>query len=130
MISKALIKEALDAGCDTIALKLLTHIRKRITMGKRMNMRLHSWAWAQLQGFILYKAQAAGLKVVFVNPAYSSQLCSDCGSKGIRAKHRFVCKHCGIQRHSDLNASLNIRRIAVSADAATGTVSCPHVAAL
>ncbi len=84
----------------------------------------------QEKGFILYKAQAAGLKVVFVNSAYTSQLCSDCGSKGIRAKHRFICKKCGIQRHSDLNASRNIRRIAVSADAATGTVSCPYVAAL
>ncbi len=130
LISKALIQEALDAGCDTLALEKLTNIRKRIKMGKRMNMRLHSWAWAQLQAFIVYKAQAAGLKVLFVNPAYTSKVCSDCGSGGLRTKHRFVCKNCGIQRHSDLNAARNIRRIAVSADAATGTVSCPYVAAL
>ncbi|MBA2307085.1 IS200/IS605 family element transposase accessory protein TnpB [Candidatus Dependentiae bacterium] len=126
-ISKALIQEALDAGCDTIALEDLKNIRKQIKAGKRMRLRLHRWPWAQLQAFIVYKAQAAGLKVVFVNPAYTSKLCATCGNRGIRNKHRFECKACGILRHSDLNASLNIRRIAASADTATGTVNYPHM---
>lgn len=39
-----------------------------------------------------------------------------------------IFNFCGVQRHSDLNASLNIRRIAVSADAAMGIVNCPNVA--
>lgn len=128
-ISKAIVKEAVDIGCDVIAMENLTNIRKRIKVGKRVRSRLHRWAWAQLQVFIQYKAQVNGLKIIFVNPAYTSQMCADCGQIGIRQKHRFVCKICGIQRHSDLNASCNIRRIAVSADAATGTVNYPHVAA-
>ncbi|MBA2307001.1 IS200/IS605 family element transposase accessory protein TnpB [Candidatus Dependentiae bacterium] len=129
VISKALIKEALKADFYTIALEKLTNIRKRSNRVKRMNIRFHSWVWAQLQRFILYKAQAPGLKGVFANPAFTNPLCADCGSKGIRSKHRFQCKQCGIQLHSDVNARRNIRRIAVSADAATGTVSCPYVAA-
>nr|MBA3751175.1 IS200/IS605 family element transposase accessory protein TnpB [Candidatus Dependentiae bacterium] len=87
------------------------------------------WAWAQLQRFIVYKAQAVGLKVVFVNPAYTSKTCAECKELGIRVKHRFVYKTCGIQRHSDLNASLNISRIATSADAATGAVNHPNMKA-
>ena len=129
VISKAIVTEALKNSCDTIAMEDLTNIRREIKSGKRMRSRIHRWSWAQLQNFITYKAEAVGLRVVFVNPAYTSQTCAYCGSRGTRQKHRFVCKICGIQRHSDLNASQNIRRIAMSADVATGTVNCPHVAA-
>ena len=128
VISKAIIEEAKATGCDSIAMESLTNIRLRIKAGKRMRSRLHRWSWAQLQEFTCYKAQAAGLKIVFVNPAYTSQTCALCGQIGIRQKHRLICKFCGIQRHSDLNASQNIRRIAMSADIATGTVNCPNVA--
>lgn len=127
-ISKQIINQAIVNECDTIALESLTNIRKNIKAGRRVRSRLHRWTWAQLQQFIVYKAQSAGIKIIFVHPAYTSQACSTCGTIGIRQKHRFTCKICGIQRHSDLNASQNIRRIAVSADAATGTVSCPNVA--
>ena len=128
VISKAIVDAAIASECDTIAMETLTNLCKRIRAGKRMRSRLHLWAWAQLQRFIQYKAEAAGLRVVFVNPAYTSQMCANCKHLGIRHKHRFVCKFCGIQRHSDLNASQNIRGIAVSADAVTGTVNCPNVA--
>jgi IS605 OrfB family transposase len=128
VISKMVVEEALVSGCDTIALECLTNIRKRIRAGKRMRSRLHGWAWAQLQKFIQYKAEAAGLRVTFVNPAYTSQTCAQCGQLGTRDRHRFECKFCGIRRHSDLNASQNIRRIAMSADVATGDVNHPNVA--
>jgi len=58
------------------AFEALTKIRKRIKAGKRMRTRLHRWAWAQLQGFVEYKAQAAGIRVEYVNRAYSSKTCS------------------------------------------------------
>ena len=127
-VSKAIVADAIAAKCNTIALEKLTNIRKRIKAGKRMRSRLHRWAWAQLQNFITYKAEAAGLLIKFVNPAYTSKTCSVCGKLGIRTKHRLKCDNCGIQRHSDLNASLNIRRIAESADSTTGTVNYPNVA--
>ncbi len=128
VVSKEIVKEAQKSGCDTIAMESLTNIRKGIRAGKRVRSRLHRWSWAQLQDFINYKAHAVGIKIIFVNPAYTSQTCSDCGRIGIRHKYKFECKFCGIQRHSDLNASRNIRRIAMSAGIATGTVNCPNVA--
>jgi IS605 OrfB family transposase len=128
VVSKKIVEEAQKSGCDTIAMESLTNIRKGIRAGKRVRSRLHRWPWAQLQDFISYKAQDVGIKIIFVNPAYTSQTCSDCERIGIRHKHKFECKFCGIQRHSDLNASRNIRRIAVSAGNATGTVNYPHVA--
>lgn len=40
---------------------------------KRLRTRLHRWPWAQLHAFITYKAEAARLRVIYVNPSYSSQ---------------------------------------------------------
>ena len=126
-ISKQIVEESVMGGIGIIVLEELTNIRKRIKVGKRLRIRLHRWPFAQLQTFIQYKAEAIGLQVVYVNPAYSSQLCSLCGSLGKRVKHRFKCS-CGNQQHSDLNASLNLCRFALSADSATGDVNRPNVA--
>lgn len=125
-ISKAVVVEAVKNECSTITMEDLTNIRKRIKAGKRMRSRLHRWAWAQLQTFIEYKAQAAGIGIEFVNPAYTSQTCSICGCPGIRVKHRFSCT-CGSLAHSDLNASRNLAKLGVTAVTSTGAVNSPHV---
>lgn len=53
-----------------------------------------------------------GLRVVEVNPAFTSQTCSECGS--VDAKSRvsralFQCSSCGHSTHADVNAAINIR---------------------
>jgi IS605 OrfB family transposase len=53
--SKAIVEEAINSGTSTIVMEDLTHIRKRIKGNKRMRTRLHRWAWAELQRFVLYK---------------------------------------------------------------------------
>jgi transposase len=77
---------------------------------------LHSWAFFQLRAFIAYKAALAGVRVVLVNPAYTSQTCSRCGHReqaNRRSQARFLCVQCGYACHADLNAAENIRRAAV-----------------
>ena len=118
-ISKALVSTA-QGTSRGIALEDLKHIRERIsakrTVGKRHRRVLHSWAFLQLRAFIAYKAALAGVRVVFVDPAYTSQTCSRCGH-GERANRksqaRFLCVACGFFAHADLNAAENIRRVAV-----------------
>lgn len=127
-VSKAIIEEALRVGAGVISLEKLTNIRKRIKARKKLRSRLHRWAWAQLQEFIEYKAEGAGLKVVFVNPAYSSKTCHSCGQIAQRKKHSLNCT-CGNQAHADVNAALNIAWLAESADPARGAVNHPNVAA-
>jgi transposase, IS605 OrfB family, central region len=90
-ISKAIVAEAFSNGTSEIRLEDLTHIRDRIKAGKRVRARLHKWAWRQLQDFVAYKAQAVGITVNYVNPAYTSQTCSVCHRLGIRVKHNFTC---------------------------------------
>ena len=127
-VSKQIVKEAIKQDAGVIALENLTNIRKRIKGGKRIRTRLHRWAFAQLQTFIQYKAEASGVRIVFVNPAYSSQTCSSCGALGVRERHTFKCS-CGNQQHSDLNASRNLCRFALSLGSTTCAVNRTQVAA-
>ena len=83
----------------------------------------------QLQTQIEYKALQKGLRVIYVNPAYSSQICSHCGQLGVRLGNTFTCS-CGNQQHSDLNSSRNLCRFAMSLDTATCAVNRTQVAAL
>ncbi|GHD30699.1 transposase [Nocardiopsis kunsanensis] len=72
---------------------------------------LHSWAFAQLAGFLAYKARRAGVPVVFVDPAYTSQTCAECDHVGKRnrvGQGLFVCRGCGVVAHADRNASHNL----------------------
>jgi len=127
-VSKAIVLEAQEAEAGKIVLEDLTHIRENIKAGKRIRTRLHRWAFKQLQTFVEYKARAVGIAVEYVNPAYTSQTCSLCGSLGIRNKHLFTCK-CGFRAHSDVNASQNLSRIGRSIELPRAEVDQPNVAA-
>jgi putative transposase len=111
-ISKQLVALAKGTGRG-IALENLTHIRSRTTVrGKRQRRVLHSWAFFQLRAFIAYKALAAGVRVVLVNPAYTSQTCSRCGhceKANRKSQARFLCVSCGFSAHADANAAVNCR---------------------
>ncbi len=81
------------------------------------------WAFAQWQAFCAYKAQRAGVPVIVVNPAYTSQTCNACGviDKASRLDQaRFVCTVCGHSANADVNAAQNI--------AARARVGAPMVA--
>ena len=52
-----------------------------------------------------------------VDPAYTSQLCSECGTmvpKDLSVR-RHVCPHCGLDIDRDLNAARNILRLGLQA---------------
>ncbi|KAB6010269.1 IS200/IS605 family element transposase accessory protein TnpB, partial [Bifidobacterium adolescentis] len=102
-------------GIGVIAFEDLSRIRRLARKGtrtgrKRRNM-LNQWSFSQLQEFTAYKAAAKGIKVVMVNPAYTSQRCNACGyvDKGNRDRARFDCLRCGHSDDADHNAALNIR---------------------
>jgi IS605 OrfB family transposase len=118
-ISKAIVQTA-QGTARGVALEDLTGIRERHnaqrTVGKRHRRVLHNWAFNQLRAFIAYKAALAGVQVVLVNPAFTSQTCSRCGHRELanrRSQAQFLCVRCGYACHADLNAAENIRRAAV-----------------
>ncbi|MEI5522356.1 transposase [Streptomyces brasiliscabiei] len=110
VIAKRIVTEA-ERTSAGIALEDLGGIRQRVRLRKPQRVMLHSWAFAQLGEFIAYKARRAGVPVVHVDPAHTSQTCCECGY--VDRKNRvdqalFVCRNCGVVAHADRNASHNI----------------------
>jgi len=106
-----------------IALEDLTEIRDSIRCSTEMNGRLHRWSFRKLQSIIEYKAKLKGIKVVFVNPAFTSSLCPVCGGKTSPNGCRVLkCKKCGFEADRDVVGSWNIRLKALK----MWGVSVPH----
>ncbi|GLW44953.1 transposase [Streptomyces sp. NBRC 14336] len=109
-ISKGIVAEAERTGRG-IALEDLGGIRERARLRKPQRTALHSWSFHQLGAFVAYKAKRAGVPVVYVDPAYTSQECSRCHHVDRRnrpAQAVFACRSCGFVEHADLNSSQNI----------------------
>ncbi len=114
-ISKRLVQKAKDTQ-RAIALENLTHLRARTTVRKSERARHSNWAFAQLRRFISSKARLAGVPVVVVDPAYTSQRCSACGHTERRNRGGqavFGCVVCGYTTHADCNAARTISWAAV-----------------
>jgi putative transposase len=72
---------------------------------------IHDVAWSQFAALLAYKAAWAGRRYVAVNPAYTSQDCSQCGHRKTDltlADRTYSCSCCGLVLDRDLNASRNI----------------------
>jgi IS605 OrfB family transposase len=79
VLSKQIVQSVAPGAM--IVLENLTDIRKRTKVRRKTqtSRRVHSWSFAQLQGFIMYKAEERGCTVVAVDPRHTSQACSRCG---------------------------------------------------
>jgi len=107
-ISKSIIKSAKEQG-KGISIEDLTNIRftsKR--RNKKFRTKLGKWNFADLRSKLEYKALLNGIKLVMINPAYSSQTCHSCKHIGKRTNKHFECSNCGNDIDADFNASLNI----------------------
>ncbi|WP_406376988.1 transposase [Streptomyces sp. NBC_00647] len=110
IIAKTIVTEA-ERTSAGISLEELRGIRQRVRLRKPQRVALHSWAFAQLADFIVYKAHRTGVPVVFVDPANTSQQCCACGhtdKKNRASQALFSCRNCGVVAHADRNASHNI----------------------
>jgi IS605 OrfB family transposase len=96
----------------TIVIENLTDIRQRVKQRKgRQQRRLHAWSFAQLRGFLAYKAEEQGMQVVAVDPRHTSQRCSRCGHQdraNRRSQSLFQCRACGYTLNADYNAAKNV----------------------
>jgi IS605 OrfB family transposase len=106
-ISKQLVEKA-HTTQRQIALEDLTGIRERTKVRKPQRYGHHSWSFFQLRQLVSYKAQSAGIPVVLVDPAYTSQTCHLCRHRGYRAGRKFSCTRCNAVMDADWNAAMNI----------------------
>lgn len=106
MISKRIVEFAKKHKCEYI------HLEK-LTKDGFDNTILRNWSYYELQQMIEYKADRLGIKVRYVNPAYTSQTCSRCGNidkENRQTQETFVCTKCGFKLNADHNAAINIAR--------------------
>ena len=86
--------------------------KKKGNKGKKTRSLLSNWSYSQLEYDVRYKDQALGKHTVFVDPAYTSQECSNCGNidKNARKKGEYHCRKCGMRMHADTNAAKVIKK--------------------
>jgi len=71
-------------------------------------------AWNQFMNMVVYKAEYAGRKVIFINPRNTSKMCSNCGilvDKDLSV--RIHSCSCGLALDRDHNAAINILRLGI-----------------
>jgi len=74
-----------------------------------LNKSIHDAGWSQFQQYCTYKAANAGRHVLFVDPRYTSQICSGCGAVTKKElDERWHSCECGCLLDRDHNAALNI----------------------
>lgn len=107
-VSREIVNFAKDNKISVIRLEQLANIRQTARTSRKNEKNLHSWSFYRLSQFIEYKANLEGIKVEYVNPAYTSQTCPKCSEKNKAQDRKYKCK-CGFEKHRDLVGAMNIR---------------------
>jgi IS605 OrfB family transposase len=105
--SKALIDYAVKHQYGTIQMEALSGIKQETDFPKF----LRHWTYYDLQQKIKAKAKENGIRIIEIDPRYTSQRCSKCGhidSSNRPSQAVFCCTKCGFKTNADLNASQNI----------------------
>jgi transposase len=69
-----------------------------------------TWPFYQLSTFIAYKAERVGIRVEYVDLAYTSQTCPACFARNKAQDRRYVCGVCGWTGHRDQVGAITISR--------------------
>jgi len=116
---KKLLKERdkkINEVCNKLDVKNLKNIYvenlknvKKNKIGKFIN-KLQYWSYLKTINKLERLCEENGILMKKVNPAYTSQECSNCGviDKESRNGEIYHCKNCGIEIDADYNASINI----------------------
>jgi len=92
------------------------NIKKERRLNKHFRSKFQRWTYSQLLFRIKLTAEVAGVHLQLVNPAHTSQTCSQCGTvhKQNRTSEIFKCRNCGYTLDADYNASLNILNLGLA----------------
>jgi putative transposase len=111
-ISRDIVNKAVEANA-IIVLGNIKYLRreKQKQYRRRMARLLSSFPYYKLMQYMKYKAAFAGIKVIEVSEAWTSQTCTKCHQRGARkTQGLFECSHCKIQENADRNAAFNIAK--------------------
>ncbi len=83
---------------------------KKMIEGSCLAKSITDASWNQFRQYLTYKAEEAGRKLGLVNPAYTTQTCSQCKSIEVKklSERKHNCTKCGYKATRDFNAAQNI----------------------
>lgn len=106
-VSRQLVNFARSNNISTIRLEKLSGIRQTARTSRKNEKNLHTWSFYRLAQFIEYKAVLEGIKVEYVDPRYTSQICPACGMRNKANDRNYKCA-CGFRGHRDIIGAKNI----------------------
>jgi putative transposase len=107
-ITSRFISDCQRAKADTIVIGDLNGIRDRAKFSKKSNQKIHQWAFSRIAQKICYKAEMAGIGVIFTSEAYTSQTCPKCANRKKPRNRNYHCTHCGFEYHRDGVGAINL----------------------
>ena len=76
-----------------------------------LNRSIHAQAWSLWLRRLEQKADASGVRIVTVDPGFTSQQCRVCGhtaAENRESQAEFRCRSCGHTQHADRHAAENV----------------------
>ena len=80
-----------------------THKKK----SRSITQQLSQWNFGQQLQYLKYKLEEAGIKLIKISEAYSTQTCPICGRRHKARGRNYRC-NCGYQAHRDIHGARNI----------------------
>jgi putative transposase len=98
-----------------IVIEDLKNLKHKSKLSTKFMNKMQRWSYPQVISKLESLCQLNGILLTKVDPAYTSQTCSDCGNvdKKNRNGEDFNCQQCGMKIDADLNAAINISRMGV-----------------
>ena len=93
--------------CDGVALEDLA--TRNMVKNHHLSKSILDSGWGIFKQYLLYKAGSAGREIRFVNPAYNTQTCPQCGTvEMMDLSVRWIDCGCGLSLDRDHRAAINI----------------------
>ena len=105
------IKQFLKSRLDNHIIIEDIKLRDTNTYHSETNYLIRTLNIQQIKNDIIKYCKNLGIKISLINPAYTSQECSECGyvdKKNRKTQEKFCCVKCGHTDNADYNASVNI----------------------
>ena len=109
-VGRWIVDIALLLKANVIVLEKLTKMIYHVNdLRKNYRLKLYLMQYSRIQKWIEWQTKKYGLKVIKVNPAYSSTTCPKCGTLMKESDYRtFRCPSCGFEEHRDYVSVLNL----------------------